>query len=164
MSRYAPNEVLQGWERDERYVVGQHTDASAIDLVCSYDDAAYQIVSVVHGWAKSQPVRDEYGDVRNGFTFHVKAVRGGWRCSLVVVGACDPRTIERYTRCHHPGAGHAITHDMHRPWSATGPPAGWTVTCIDVEAAGVIPWRGGILRWTLLRLHLSRRLPFPVKP
>lgn len=35
-------------------------------------------------------------------------------------------------------------------------PPGWTVTHIDVEAAGVIPWSGGVLRWTLLRLHLSR--------
>lgn len=117
--RYEPNEVIQGWEPRERYVVGQHTDASAVDLVCAYDDVAYPIESVEHGWAKSQPVRDQYGDLRNGFSFHAAPVRGGWRCSMVTLGLHDPRTVERYTRCHHPRAGHAITHNMHRSWSAT---------------------------------------------
>lgn len=35
-------------------------------------------------------------------------------------------------------------------------PDGWAVDRIDVEAAGIIPYGDGVMRWMLLRLHLSR--------
>ena len=115
MRRHTDGDVLWGREPRERYVAGPQTDASAADLVCGYEDAALPVKSIVHGWAKSQPIRDEYNNIINGFLFHTRPVRGGWRCSRVTLGPHDPREVPRYTRCHHERRpGHDVMHDMHR--------------------------------------------------
>lgn len=117
---FVDDEVIPGFEPGVWYVAGPQTDASAAHLVCCYDDVALPIEDIQHGWAKSQPVLDEAGDLwRSGaFTWHRTRPRGGWPCTQVLVapGADD---LPRYTHCVHREEGghqratHPYTPD---PW------------------------------------------------
>lgn len=113
--QFADNEVLQGFESGLLFIVGPQTDASAAHLACCYDDVALPIVDIWHGWAKSQPVRDECGYLltTGGFVWHAERPRGGWPCTMVTLASGAPLDLPRYTRCAHAREG------GHRPhWYA----------------------------------------------